>query len=86
MASSYESDFIYFVNENAEPLVLKGEVFNHISIPRGAYTSVINRGPGDNYFGFDAWWIQQGAWTGIEPSTVPERLRTLKLLLDTGGS
>lgn len=85
MASAYESDFLYFTDENADPVIQKGEVFNRISIPRGAYATVINRASEDNYFLIDPWWIQNDGWHSIEPSTVPERLRTLKLLLDTGG-
>ena len=84
MASAHKSDFIYFTDETAEPVIQKGEVFNHISIPRGAYTTVINRGSEDTYFRIDPWWIQNDGWHPIEPSSVPERLRTLKLLLNTG--
>lgn len=85
MASVYESDFLYFIDENADPVIQKGEVFNRISIPRGAYATIINKGPGNPYFGIDSWWIQDNGWRPLGPSTVPARLRTLKLLLDTGG-
>lgn len=83
--SAYESDYIYFDSEDAEPLLLTGERFNYIKIYRDSYATVINRSSGDTDYGEELWWTHQGSWQNIEPDTVPARLRAIRLLLDKGG-
>lgn len=83
--SVYESDYIYFDSEDAEPILLNGEHFKHLKIYRDSYATVINSSPGDRYYGEEIWWTHQGGWQSIEPDTVPARLRAIRLLLDKGG-
>lgn len=82
---AYTSNYIYFATEDTEPLIILGERFNYITIRQGSYASVINRGPGDTYYGIDYWWIYEEGWKKLEPEEVPNKLRAIKLLLDKGG-
>lgn len=83
--NTYTSNYIYFATEDEEPLIILRERFNYITIRHGSYASVINRGPGDNYYGVDAWWTYEAGWKPLTPEEVPSKLRAIKLLLDTGG-
>lgn len=83
--SAYESDYIYFDSEDAEPILLKGKRFNFTKIYRDSYATVINLSPDESYYGEEIWWTHKEGWHSIEPDTVPARLRAIKLLLDKGG-
>lgn len=80
-----DPQFLYFESAEAEGKIIYEYAFVSLKIPENAYTTEINCKPGDRFYGHEIWWKRlNDDWVAKDIEFIPNRLRTLRLLLDKG--